>query len=95
MGNARTHVFIAQDWNGGLRIGGSVPLIQPPNRFDWRSNYDNYIVWQLAIRGITDGGLPGAPANALPAAFALKARSNTKRPHSGQTYRHQSSACTT
>jgi hypothetical protein len=90
---ARTHVLIAENYNNGLLLpaNSSIPLIQPPNRVDWASMYDE-LTWTLTCRGITDDGTIGAPANTLPTAFALTARFEYRQAHAGVNYRFQTSA---
>lgn len=84
----RTHVLIAESFNLGIKPGGSTNLLQPPNRVDWASMYDE-LTWTLSVAGITDGGSVGAPANALPTAFSVKARFQYRQMHAGTTYRFQ------
>lgn len=84
----RTHVLIAESFNNGLKLGGTTPLFQPPNRVDWASMYDE-LTFTLSVAGITDGGSIGAPGNTLPTAFSIKARFQYRQMHAGTTYRFQ------
>lgn len=84
----RNHVLIAPYFNGGWQVNGSTAKVQPPNRVDWASMYDE-LSWRLILFGITDGGTPGAPANTLPTAFNVSARFQYRHPHVGTTFRFQ------
>lgn len=90
--NAQTHVLIAEGGTNGLGtvLGGAgvIPLVQPPNRVDWASNYDE-LTWNLSVLGITDGGTIGSPGNTLPTAFSIVAHFEYRQMHAGLTYRFQ------
>lgn len=84
----RTHVLISEPFNIGYSIVGSTNSRQPPNRVDWPAMYDE-LTWTLTLRGITDGGQPGAPANTLPSAWTLACRFQYRQMHTGDTARFQ------
>jgi hypothetical protein len=86
--SVRTHVLIAESFNLGLSLTGSTSRLQPPNRVDWASMYDE-LTWTLSLAGITDGGSIGSPGNTLPTAFSLKARFEYRQMHAGTTFRFQ------
>lgn len=87
MALTRTHVLISEAFNLGVKVGGTTPLMQPPNRVDWASMYDE-LSWTLSLKGITDGGSVGAPGNTLPTAFSLSARFQYRQMQTG-SYRMQ------
>lgn len=75
---SRTHVLISEKFNGGIKPGGSTPLIQPPNWVDWASMYEE-LTWTLSIEGVT-----GSPTS-----WSLGARFQYRQSHSGAAYRFQ------
>lgn len=91
MRSARTHILIAENFNGGVKIGGGTPLLQPPNRVDWASMYDE-LTWTLTLRGLADGPTIGTPSNTLPSAFLLKGRFEYRQSHAGAAFRFQTAA---
>lgn len=74
----RTHVLISEEFASGIRPGGTTPLVQPPNRVDWASMYDE-LTWTLSVSG----------TNGSPTAWELKARFQYRQMHAGTTYRFQ------